>query len=341
MKKIISFLIVLIGLSLTACSSSGEKDLTITDNKSEDSDKSITTYILEDNKVIFGKYPQTLITDDFLINKLINLSGILPASAKTYNWIAYNYYINGYIKRYMFYQDIDIDNDGLFDYRGVYFTQYRPYLCGETSSESNSIQDDNGYYIIDEIYWFRYDPIEWDILFETNGKALIIADLILDSQEYYSTSSLLQFEHNGGTGYSDNYALSNIRKFLNEDFYNTAFNELQKVLIETTEVDNSVSSTDDYNTRYSCENTYDKMFLISYDEVNTYYVSNEGRSAKGTDYAKSQGLLVYNETSYWWLRSPYANLNSAPLNVVHDGDFCYYNVYNTSIGVRPTCWINL
>ena len=60
----------------------------------------------------------------------------------------------------MYYIDIDIDNDDSYDYRGVYFTRYRPL---STESPSESIQPLNGYEI-ETTYWFKYEPIEWDVL---------------------------------------------------------------------------------------------------------------------------------------------------------------------------------
>ena len=117
----------------------------------------------------------------------------------------------------------------------------------------------------------------------------------------------IKHEHNGGIGYSNNYELSNIRKFLNDNFYSTAFNELEKELIELTEVDNSASSTYSSSNEYACNNTFDKMFLLSYQEAVTYYSSDEEKKAQGSDYAKSQGLYVYNGYSYYWHRSPNHN----------------------------------
>ncbi|MCR4898547.1 MAG: InlB B-repeat-containing protein [Acholeplasmatales bacterium] len=304
-------------------------------------------YTREDNKIYFGSYPQTKITDDTLINELNTLAGDLPTASDTKAWTDYNYYIEDNITNFMFYQDIDYDNNGDYDYRGVYFTEYRPE-CYDYSS-SDSYQDDNGY-SFNTIYWFSYDPIEWNVLSESNGKALIIANLILDSQEYYPSNNYYSsFSHNGGTGYANNYELSNIRKFLNDNFYNTAFNDLQKLLIETIEVDNSVSSTGHSTNQYACNNTFDKMFLLSREEAITYYTLDSARMAKGTDYAKSQGLFVatsdsYQGNSFWWLRSPrynqYYSANTA-YNVDIDGGIDYGTVRSTYIGIRPVCWIIL
>ena len=292
-------------------------------------------YTREGNKIYFGTYPQTKVT-------ATTENGLLSITFDSSTWTSYRYYISSSKSDFIYYKDVDIDNNGTYDYRGVYFTQYRPYIYSSSSSTDNTYQDDNGY-STDTIYWFSYDPIEWDILTESSGKALIIANLILDSQEYYPNSSSSSFFHNGDVGYANNYELSAIRKFLNDNFYNTAFNELQKALIETTTVDNSAASTAQSSNSYACNNTNDKMFLLSYNEATTYYTSSIARQAKGSDYAKCQGLYVGSATrnSDWWLRSP--NNNNANNGYrVDDGGFIFNSFVNfTGTGVRPACWINL
>ena len=300
----------------------------------------INLYTRVDNKIYFGYYPQTKVTNNTLISELNNLAGTEPNSSNKYNWTDYNYYLSSNITSYMFYQDIDYDNDGAYDYRGVYFTQYRPYLYSSSSSESNSKQYDNGY-TTNTVYWFSYDPIEWNILTEFNGKALIIANLILDSQDYYPGYDSSTFSHNGGTGCANNYVLSNIRAWLNDNFYNTVFSDLQKAIIKTTTVDNSVASTGQSSNDYVCNNTNDKIFSLSYKEVTTYYTSSTARLAKGTDYAKAQGLYVNgsNGDSYWWTRSPCSNSSTGAYVAING--FLNGNVCCNYFGVRPALWVNL
>ena len=303
---------------------------------------STTTYTRVDNKIYFGTYPQTNVTDVDLITSLNEKAGTLPTSTAVGNWTDYNYYISSSVTSYMYYQDIDYDNDGDYDYRGVYFTQYRPTYSSSSSSTNASRQDDNGY-STNTVYWFSYDPIEWNILEVSNDKALIIANLTLDSQEYYPSDSTSSFEHNGGTGYANNYELSNIRKWLNDNFYNIAFNDLQKDLIETTKVDNSASSIGNISNEYVCNNTNDKMFLLSNKEATTYYTSDEERQTKGTDYAKCQGLSIDSSTgnSLWWLRSPYNNVAPIARNANAGGDVSRSGIGNANRGIRPACYINL
>lgn len=288
--------------------------------------------IINDNKIFLGSYPQSRVTDNSLINTLNSLAGTKPTSTNLFNWIDYNYYHKGEMTNFMYYQDIDYDDDGDYDYRGVYFTKERSEYI-QNSNVSYANQSKNGY-LKDMIYWFSYDPIEWYILADKNDKILIIANCIIDSQEFYSDAELDSFSHNGGIGYANNYELSNIRKFLNEKFYDTAFTDLDKNKIVTSIVDNSSSSyLYGVKSEFVCNNTNDKIFLLSEKEYNELLNSNV---SKGTEYAKCQGLKYSTTYNNWWLRSAGQFDGNRTLSITEQA-----SVNNVSIGVRPACWITL
>ena len=134
-------------------------------------------------------------------------------------------------------------------------------------------------------------------------------------------------------GSNSNYKKSDIRAWLNGAFLNTAFGEVAQGLIETTEVDNSVYSTGYSSNEYACENTFDKVFLLSYREVtNSKYGFASSSSTKDTarrmtvsDYARSTGAYMDTSSSYfgcgrWWLRSPSHYYRYRALGVYRDGD---------------------
>ena len=45
-------------------------------------------------------------------------------------WTSYRYYLYSNVADYMYYKDIDIDDNGTYDYRGVYFTNYMTITGG-------------------------------------------------------------------------------------------------------------------------------------------------------------------------------------------------------------------
>ena len=128
------------------------------------------------------------------------------------------------------------------------------------------------------VYYFKVEPIKWRILSEGNGNALILCESIIANKQYY----YIDWDKrtiDGVTVYPNNYEHSDIRAWLNDEFYNNAFSELQRALIQTTEVDNSVYSTGYDTNPYVCDNTNDKIFLPSYREM----VNNaNGFSRNGT-----------------------------------------------------------
>lgn len=287
--------------------------------------------------ILFGSYPQTEVTDSATTTELNGMSGTLPTSSNSYDWTSYGYYISGDVTNFMWYIDLEYSGG---KYRGVYFTSYRPYYTTYSSSTSNSYQDDNGY-STRTVYWFKYEPIKWRILTESDGKAMILSELMLDSQQYDSSGS-------------HNYADSTIRAWLNDSFYNTAFGAMQQAIIETTEVDNSAYSTGSSSNPYACENTFDKVFLLSYMEaVNSSYgfsmswSSITTRQKQGSDYCKAQGLYTAsNGNGYWLIRSPNDSLashNSYNSNVVStNGTLSLRSAADTtSNGVVPALVISL
>lgn len=172
---------------------------------------------------------------------------------------------------------------------------------------------------------FKVEPIKWRVLDINNGEALLLSEKILDAHMFAEESN--------------NYADSEIRRWLNNEFYNKAFNKEEKSRIVTTNVDNSVRSTypnglteeelkeywDSGKNKYVCENTSDKVFLLSEQEVtNEEYGFNAdttfedlNRQKQATEYAISQDLLGYseNDNSCWWLRSPYCAESESALNI--------------------------
>ena len=308
----------------------------------------------------FGSYPQSRVTDTSTISTL---------NSKASGWKSYNYYEGDgsygsmHSSDYMRYCDVKYGNN---KYRGVIFDTYRPYWTEDASTTScGTYQDDNGY-TYGTVYWFKYEPLRWRILDASTG--LVMCETIIDSQPYnnYIISSgtdshgnTAYWGNSAQTYYASDYANSSIRKWLTEDFYATAFSSTQQSKIKTTTLNNdgyyTLTGTTGYED-YDSVATSDKIFLLSYDEVlNSSYGfstgtgSDSARQAKGSDYAKCQGLYVYNSSgssydgcSNWRLRSP--GYGSDGACYVGLGGFVYSYFYYASVtgdGVRPALKLNL
>ncbi len=259
--------------------------------------------------ITFGSYPQSLVWyESATYSKL---------EAASKNWVSYEYYSgNGDFGsmqpgKWMEYADITLDGER---YRAVRFTQYRPNWTSDPYPSDRSHQEDNGFYT-NNIYYFEYEPLKWQVLDPKKG--LVLSKRIIDSQAYSNTvykngtdayGKVAYWNNASYTKYANDYATSSIRKWLNEDFYNTAFTSTQKQNILPTTLDNSAYSTD--YSQFDSVSTTDNVFLLSYSEAqNTSYGftdnirSTETREAGGsTAYALAQGLYSFSDKK-WRLRS--------------------------------------
>ena len=318
--------------------------------------KTITQYSVGDT-FEFGWYPQSEVTDTAITDQL-------NAQAPGWDdWTSYGYCIgtgtrdDGTMtaKNYMRYVDIALDGN---KYRGVKFTEYRPYYIGYTSTAYNSNQDDNGYNT-DTTYWFKFEPLQWRVLDPAFG--LVLSETIIDSQAYnnYILKSGNYYGNAEKTYYANNYAESSIRAWLNDDFYNTAFSAAQQNIIETTALENKAFSTS--CSQYDSASTNDKFFFLTYDDAlntsygfsSSYSTTDLNRRTCGSDYAKCQGLYVTTSTdskcldakgdkcSYWWLRSA-GDYSNRACDVDVDGDiYKACGADRTDVGVRPAFKLRL
>jgi hypothetical protein len=139
--------------------------------------------------------------------------------------------------------------------------------------------------------YYVYEPICWTILSVDGCRALLSADKGLDCQWYH-----LQWK-------AVDWADSTLRKWLNEDFLNTAFSkEEQEAVLQT-----MVSNTS--NPKYGTQDgdvTTDQVFLLSIDEVQNpeFGFNEEMRRRMCTDYAAGMGVSRFDGLcSPWWLRT--------------------------------------
>lgn len=170
--------------------------------------------------------------------------------------------------------------------------------------------------------YYKSGPISWRILDKKGDKILIISEYGLDAMSYGSEST---------------WAECGPRTWLNDDFYNDAFSDAEKSIIETT----SVSA--DKNPKYDKspgKATEDKVFLLSIKEANKYFKSDKERRCEPTEYAVSNSVDEYEGYCYWWLRSPGEYDDSAAC-VSSEGEIDYSGVSNGPLGVRPALWINV
>lgn len=231
---------------------------------------------------------------------------------------------------------------------GWYLYEEDYYAKVVASPYSNSYQFVNGDTIVkDETYWFKCEPIEWDVLTDNSGEIQLLSHLLLDNHEYNDSTSNRTID--GKTVYATNYEFSSIRSWLNNEFYNTAFS-FNPDYIQKTTVDNSKESGLFGKEMYASNDTLDYVFLLSDKEyMRTDFgfeaTSEESfrRYCKTTDYARAKGIYYYPSAGVYsqycgayWTRSPTSAYTYYAQEVNVDGRFVISQVDSMSSGVRPS-----
>ena len=186
-------------------------------------------------------------------------------------------------------------------------------------------------------YWYddtngdgKYDKndgkklIEWRVLKKYNdGTAMVISDKILDGKTYN--------ESNEEATWKD----SNIRIWLNSDFYYDAFSSDEVIAIKQRYIRNEDSDTKN------------NVFLLSSDEAKsaefgfseTSGNSSSQRTAMATPYAAHQALGGVEHNEDWWLRSVNDSNKTADV-VTYEGGIGSFPK-NVVLGVRPVIFLDL
>ncbi len=273
-----------------------------------------TMYCIHEDKgiVCFGMYPQSQVTDEALITAL---NGTLVEKAPEldyrdgkyygeewtqYSYLAYYEYKSALAYANTFYVDKTYEGE---TYRGVHLLAYRPSNAVASTTADHSYQDDNGY-ALNTTYWFKYEPIKWNIIGEENGKYLLMSDLIIDGQQYQRA-----YVNDNGNYYNSTYTysykyesdyyedgilmttwhVSSIRDWLNGTFYNTAFDDSsEKKMIATRW---STNQSDYYRKPFS-----EKISRIEESTEDYTYTQNDELLRIETEYGNSNEGIYPNQT---------------------------------------------
>ena len=151
--------------------------------------------------------------------------------------------------------------------------------------------------------------IEWRVLAVDGDKVLAISSYALDAKPFDNDSN--------------DWEDSEIRGWLNGEFYEGSFNDDEKGIIASSDPG--------------------KVFFLSKKEAEEYFSSDEDRKCAPTEYAKANRAFVKYGCCYWWLRSPHPDDSDFVCCVKYDGDADdnYRSVNSFSGSVRPALWINI
>ena len=204
------------------------------------------------------------------------------------------------------------------------------------------------------------DPICWDVLDKDGDAMLLISHDVIAYQRFSDSFKCVIWED------------SQIRSWLNQAFYEEAFDETEQASIRETTLENPstvgfaahVDPSGDVQVRESRPDTKDKIFLLSWKEAEQYY-GNRLTDASGLGRRPSRAVLQKRKAIFtdliieelpamypyfrhlpdgterlpWMLRS--TGMKDYTIFVIgYEGkwDQDYPDSYN---GVRPVMWVNV
>ena len=186
-------------------------------------------------------------------------------------------------------------------------------------------------------YFFKVEPIIWKAIDARDGMALLLCKNVIDVKRFDEKTKV--------------YANSELRTWLEGEFFGIAFDAGEKEKIATVVLEDGNEKTNKNEAPKE-----DKVFPLSFSEIaKRLPYGNEHYMRKASDYTRASGIQMlipggivrdvganYGNGD-WWLRSPY-RYDTRPLveRVDSWGNAGGSNwVDNTYTGVTPALWIKI
>lgn len=217
-------------------------------------------------------------------------------------------------KEYKYNTAVSFLNNGQLDNAITIFTELGSYKDATdliTTAKTRKIKTANigssvmfGNYEQDNDTANGKEEIEWIVIGKENNKVLLISKYALDCRNYSSRDV-------NGNYYVERYGVtwekSDLREWLNNEFFAAAFSSSESKLISSTLLTNNNSPID--GTRAG-PNTTDRVFVLSTKEADKYLLSDSLSATRATEYAIAKGAYkntstaAYNKNTRYWLRTP-------------------------------------
>jgi hypothetical protein len=261
----------------------------------------------------------------------------------------------------------------------LYFLVFRRSDSDSTSDTSNPVKSSLSDIIRGDTVTFgtwQGEPITWRVLARKSDKALLITENSLFIYPYdwgympnpYDSSYVRKVADNLAeiSEYSITWESCYLRKYLNDEFYTEAFLDDEKAIILTTKLKTPDNRTYEID---GGEDTLDRLFCLSYDEVTKYLPEETDRQANFilTPYEEEKRRLdldtKYDDEDFieetlknnkkvfgdadgfileWWLRTP-GEKESQTMIVTRHGRISEegYHYKADFVGVRPAMWVEV
>ena len=190
----------------------------------------------------------------------------------------------------------------------------------ENADEPSSLSEYSNPYLDALPVAGNWGGYEWVVIKKEDTRQLCITKEIIEVRRFHEAEATVS------------WAESDLRAYLNGEFYETVFKaDKSKNAVRPLSVNNANKSVNfpNDNAGIGSTATKDSVFLLSYEEAETCFLSDAARVA-----------AYDGRSQIWWLRSPGDHLNYYA-NVDGIGQVCYSssNLQAEGFGVRPATWI--
>lgn len=243
----------------------------------------------------YGLYPQTNVNDSTLVSALNGLT-----TPETNGWYLYD---------------------------DVYYAKVSANPYTGTGTFGNKF-DNGGTIVSGTTYWFKCEPITWNVL-SSGGEYLVLSSVLLDAHRFHSSTA--DWKNGDETIHANNYKYSEIRNWLNDDFYDCAF-ALGDTNIQTTTLEDGIQ---------------DKAFLLrtsDYTDSSYGFASKTDRNCKATDWARARGAYCASEQydGCYWTRTGMSGYDDMSRYVGYEvEEFLSGSVTSRYIATRPALTIQI
>lgn len=226
-------------------------------------------------------------------------------------------------------------------FRQLGYIMVRPMLYITDLGGSTKIGDayDFGSYEQDGNSANGKEALNWTVCEAKDGELLLLCNVAVTAMPYSENES--------------SWTNSTLRKWLNEEFYENAFTEQEKLRICETEIKTRefdqflVFNKIDYENYKTEEVTMDKVFVPSYKDIHmiTPCYSTKKSLEDYTTYLESYYNAGQYDRGEYWLRDPYGDYDYDNLSFSFGKDKGSEAIYtletDCELGVRPALYLDL
>ena len=268
--------------------------------------------------IVYGKYPQSLVTDKELIEKLSNIT--------------------------------EENSQGYIEYNNVEYKKIKatPHVTTKCFKNEEPI-------VSGETYFFKVEPIKWRVLETLEGSYKVISEVLLDVIDFYTPLENEQYrkiddklimasyyEYSNIRAWLNGYNGEeyNVKNYINIGFLDLAFSKQEESQLREMEFNYKIYGKEDNvtNDKVAIPST-DDMINTKYGFINEFKAPDLMRVIEPTDYSICRGAAILKRangfSATYWLNSFTRSSGTYAYLVSNDGMIPFARTQYEYVGVRP------